>query len=236
MTSHDDLSDLLADLARHAPAAVDVLDSDRLRTRIHRRRRRRQVTVAGGSIAAAAAIGAATTFALGPDNPGPEPIATPSTQQAFAITCGEAIAFSPAPEAPLKLTVQLPAVIDAERSYMRMLGTARITNVSDEVVTVTAANGPIVGLAQDGVARTGAIVVGSNLNRISPIPLQPGESIVKEVSASLHGCPYEDERVNELPAGHYEVYVEWRGATAPPGPDTPFDIKLYSGPIPIELR
>ncbi|MBB5790894.1 hypothetical protein [Jiangella mangrovi] len=244
MTLRTQLSDLAADAPE--PGALDL---DLLRGRIIRRRRGRLAAAGGAVVATVAAVGtAAATLLPGGDVPAGPPVATPApVQQAFeAGACGQPVrTLGRAPDAPLELTVDLHE--PTKRGLYDTIGTATITNVSDEVVIGTP------DIASPSITRDGVTVQEQNdlraLIGVDPIELQPGESLTDDLSPFLTQCdpapidpgylpgaPYPEPVNDRLPPGSYELYVTWTMRESVPGNSAGNPITLYSGPIAFDLE
>lgn len=241
MTLRTQLSDLAADAPD--PGALDL---GLLRGRITRRRRGRLAAAGGAVLATVAAVGtAAATLLTGGDTPTGPPVATPApVQQAFeAGDCGEPVrTLGPAPDAPLELTVDLH---DPElRSVLYDLGTATVTNISDEVISGSLDGGHTSITNDDG--EWVLPVSWDDGPRALPgynVELRPGESHSFDLVVPLTQCdlvldtqpgpPYGNE---PLRPGRYELYVTWTMREFVVGNSAGNPITLYSGPIAFDLE
>ncbi|WP_116951467.1 hypothetical protein [Jiangella endophytica] len=227
----------LDDLASQSPGhgAIDV---ERLRGRIARRRRGRLAAAGGAMALTVAAAGAAVATLVPGFGGGPEaedvPVATSAPgQREFRFgECGDPITTGgPAPDGPLRLTVELRAPTPVGGDGVS-LGTVTVTNTGDEVVAGSTGDGPGIVLAEPGGGRVSAQEPVHPMVRT--VELEPGESLTDDLVLYRYRCvPGEpvDQPRGPVPMGRgYEAYVAWGMTT-----DDGVDLTLYGGPFAVEL-
>lgn len=232
----------LSDLAGDAPGA-DALDLGRLRGRITRRRRGR-LAAAGGAVALVAAMSTVAAAGLLDQGDGTTPPvagATPSglptvdrqpppgPQQAFGSpVCGEdMITEGPAPETPLEMTVELDSSVDLDRDWAEPIGTATVTNVSEQPFSGATGRSVDTFVVQDGSVVTEP---GPQQASLHGVMLAQGQSVTYRVHSFLRQCTPGDvtqPQHERLEPGTYQVYVELEFVGA---------FTLYSGPLEIEVE
>lgn len=232
----------LDDLAADAPGP-GTLDLDRLHGRIVRRRRARLGAAGAAVVLTATAASVAAVGLL--DQEGPPPVAGESTptpsgpptvekspppgpQLAFnAPGCGEEVATQGlAPETPLEMTVDLDDTVDLDRDWAEPIGTATITNVSEEPFSGATGRFPEAFVVRDDSVVT---EVGPQQASLHGVMLAQGQSVTYPVHSFLRQCtPDETTQPQHEPLepGTYQVYVEFEFVDA---------FTLYSGPLELEV-
>lgn len=240
MTEPTPLRDRLGELAAAAPDP-GALDLEQLRGRIIRRRRGRLVA-AGAAIvltattASVAAVGLldqdASPSVAGettPSGQGTVEWATPGPQQAFdAPACGEEVMTQgPAPETPLEMTVDLDDSVALDRDWAQPIGTATITNVSEQPFSGATGRFPAAFVVRDESVVT---ETGPQQTSLHGLQLAQGQSVTFPVHSFLRQCTpavVTQPQHEPLEPGTYQVYVEFEFVD---------DFTLYSGPIDIVVE
>lgn len=233
----------LDDLAADAPGP-GALDLGRIRGRIARRRRTRIASAGAAVVLTATAASVAAVGLLDQDGPVTPPVAgdpsptpsglptvekspAPGPQQAFTTRgCGWIVKEQgPAPDSPLQMTVDLDDSVDPDDSD-EPIGTATITNVSEQPFTGATGRFPETLVAHDGSVVTEP---GPQQASLHGVMLAQGQSVTYPVHSFLRQCTPGDvtqPQHEPLEPGTYQVYVELEFVDA---------FTLYSGPIDVEV-
>ncbi|SEE91911.1 hypothetical protein [Jiangella alba] len=230
----------LDDLAADAPGP-GALDLDRIRGRIARRRRTRVASASAAVMltAAMSTVAAAGLLDQGDDAAPPAAGSTPSglptvdkspapgPQQAFTSRgCGWIVKDQgPAPDSPLRMTVELDDSVDPD-DWDEPIGTATITNVSEEPFTGATGPGPDTYVVRDDSVVTEP---GPQQASLHGVMLAQGQSVIYPVHSFLRRCTPGDvtqPQDEPLEPGTYQVYVALQFVDA---------FTLYSGPIEVEV-
>ncbi|WP_147375508.1 hypothetical protein [Jiangella rhizosphaerae] len=195
------------------------------------------LTAAAASTAAAGLLdqdGPVAPPVAGDPSPTPTGAATPPRwpaplQEAFTTRgCGWMVkTLGPAPEAPLEMTVDLDDSVDLGRDWAEPIGTATVTNVSEEPFTGATGRFPETFVAHDGSVVTEPAPQQASLHGVV---LAQGQSVTYPVHSFLRMCTPGDvtqPHHEPLEPGTYQVYVELEFVDA---------FTLYSGPIDLVVE